>query len=426
MIFVVLYSLFFITTAIWLEASRSAVNSLSGGYIRSLEDIKSEKAEVWLKDKKPIAFALRSLSFLLTVCFTCYIYQISFITPLYTFKNDHLQSIKEILIFAGFHLIYLTLREVVGAIWLVPYRYTLLKISMPVINILRIFLKPYELILKDSYDRTKNREVKHEEHKEVSAEDEILSLVENDDKSQLEEDERRMIQGVFDLNDKQVKEAMTPRTDVVGIAIDSTPKEALKKLAETNFSRLPVYDETIDKIKGVLYFKDFLTEEDISSKPLKKFLHKAVLVPEATPLDDLLEEFRRSHHHMAIVQDKYGGTSGIITIEDILEEIVGEILDEYDEIDEEYEISKQSDDSYNIDAKATITDINKILDSSKLPVSDDFNTIGGCIYSELSRIPTQGETIKIEDFSLTVLEADERSILKVKLSFIQKEEDTQD
>ena len=416
MIFIIIYLTLFITTAIWLEASRSAVNSLSGGYIRSLEDIKSEKAEVWLKDKKPIAFALRSLSFILTVSFTCYIYQISFVKPLYVFESDNLQFAKEILVFGGFHLLYLVAREVIGAIWLVPYRYTLLNISMPVINILRIFLKPYELLLKDSYDRTKNREQNHEEHKEVSAEDEILSLIENDDNSQIEDDERRMIKGVFDLNDKQVKEAMTPRINCIGISISSTSEEALDLFRENNFSRVPVYEEKLDNIKGIIYFKDFLTVDNLSDKPLKKFLHKAMLVPENTPLDELLEEFRRTQHHMAIVQDKYGGTSGIITIEDILEEIVGEILDEYDEVDEEYEISRQEDGSYIIDAKAAIVDINKVIDSSKLPISEDFDSLEGYIYSTISRIPVKGERINLTDYSATIIEADERSILKVKIT----------
>ena len=158
---------------------------------------------------------------------------------------------------------------------------------MPVINILRIFLKPYELLLKDSYDRTKVREQNHEEHKEVSAEDEILSLLENEDESQIEDDEKRMIKGVFDLNDKQVKEAMTPRIKCNAISVTATPEEALELFSETNFSRLPVYEENLDNVKGIIYFKDFLTVTDLTEKPLKKFLHKAMLVPENTPLDEL-------------------------------------------------------------------------------------------------------------------------------------------
>ena len=118
---------------------------------------------------------------------------------------------------------------------------------------------------------------------------------------------------------------------------------------------------------------------------------------------------------MAIVQDKYGGTSGIISIEDILEEIVGEILDEYDDLDEIHNNPKQDDGSFIIDAKATIIDINKIIEPQQLPVCEDFDTIGGYIYSKISRIPTSGETIELENYSATILEADERSILKIKM-----------
>jgi putative hemolysin len=411
-----IFSILFIAVAIWLEAVRSAINSLSGGYVRSLDEKKARKAELWNKDKKAYSFVLRALSFILTISFTCFIYHVSFVKPLYTFENDQVQTIKQLIVFALLHCLYLICREAIGAVWLSTYRYSLLKLSMPIINILRMILKPYELILQNSYKHTKKNEEKNHDDQEASAEDEILSLVENDDKSQLEDDERRMIQGVFDLNDKIVKEAMTPRIDVIGINIDQTPEEAIKALSSTNFSRLPVYEENLDNIKGLIYAKDFLDQRNISSKNLKSYLHKSVLVPESTPLDDLLEEFRRSHHHMAIVQDEYGGTNGIITIEDILEEIVGEILDEYDDIDSEYEITSHEDESYTIDAKATIDDINKVITGPKLPDEDDFDNIGGCIYTAISRIPTQGEIIQLQDYEVCILAADERSILKIKLS----------
>ena len=132
-------------------------------------------------------------------------------------------------------------------------------------------------------------------------------------------------------------------------------------------------------------------------------------------LDILLEEFKESQNHFAVVLDPYGGTAGIITIEDILEEIVGEIRDEYDDIGEEYEIKSLQGGEMILDAKAAIHDINKSLDETFLPESDDFDTIGGYIYTQISRIPVRGETIQLEKFDAHILHADDRSIIKIKL-----------
>ncbi|MCM8534571.1 MAG: hemolysin family protein [Lentisphaeraceae bacterium] len=424
----IIYSLAFILVAIWLEAARSAINSLSGGYIRSLEESKSIKAETWLRDKKPYSFVLRSLSFIITIAFSCFIYHISFVDPIYIFPHNGLQAVKQVIVFILFHALYLISRETVGAIWISYYRYSLLKFSIPIINILRVIMKPYELILINSFEKAKLRDEADQTEQDVSTEHEILSLVENDVNMELEDDERRMIKGVFDLNDKIVKEAMTPRTDVIGINIEKSAEEAIQLLEETNFSRMPVYEENMDNIIGMIYFKDFLKSKDITEKPLKDFLHKCMLVPKTTPLDELLEEFRRTQHHMAIVQDDWGGTSGLITIEDILEEIVGEIFDEYDELGSECEISCLGNGEYILDAKATIDDINKVLieDDPVLPFDEHFDTIGGYIYRTVSRIPVQGEAIELDNYIAKVLEADERSILRVALSKIEKEENLED
>ena len=409
--------------AVWLDAVRAAVNSISGGYVRSLDDGKRERAEKWLEQQKEYGFILRALSFCTTVIFTCYTFLHVIVEPFFTFKDQTLQNIKSFIVFMLVMALYLILKETFGTIWISFYRYSLLKFSLPVISIFRIFLKPYEMILMHSFKKAGEREeVVPEENKDSIAENEILSLVESDENGELEEDEIRMIKGVFDLNDKVVKEVMTPRVKVEAIESKSTIKEAIDKFVETNLSRLPVYEENIDNIVGILYAKDFIDESKLKGE-LSSLYHKPHVVSESRELDNLLEEFKTSQNHFAVVLDPYGGTSGIITIEDILEEIVGEILDEYDDIGEEYEIKNLKDGELILDAKAAIHDINKTLDDTHLPESDDFDTIGGYIYTQVSRIPVKGEVIQLDSYQAHILHADERSIVKVKLTPNKSEEE---
>jgi len=401
--------------AVWLDAIRAAINSLSGGYVRSLDEDKSARAEKWLEQQKQLGFILRALSFLTTVCMTCYTYQNIIEDPIIILENESLQQIKQISIFFLILFLFIILKETLGTVWISFYRYNLLKFSLPIIQVLRVLLKPYELILMHSYRKAAEREEEQpEENKDSIAENEILSLVEGGEKGELEEDEIRMIKGVFDLNDKQVKEAMTPRVDVQAVASSLTVREAIDKFVETNFSRLPVYNETVDDIVGIIYAKDFIDSSKLNGS-LESLYHKPTFVPETRELDELLEQFKASQNHFAVVLDPYGGTSGIITIEDILEEIVGEIRDEYDEIKEEYEIKVKPDGEMILDAKAAIHDINKSLDETLLPESDDFDTIGGYIYTQISRIPVRGETIQLQNYDAYILHADDRSIVKVKL-----------
>lgn len=411
------------TLAVWLDAVRAAVNSISGGYVRSLDDKKRTRAEKWLEQRKEYGFILRSLSFITTVLFTCYSYFHLIVRPFFNFKGESFEDLKRVLIFILILALYLILKETLGTIWISFYRYNLLKFSLPAIKVIRIFLKPYELILMHSFKKAEEREEETpEENKDSIAENEILSLVEGDDNGELEEDEIRMIKGVFDLNDKVVKEAMTPRVEVQAVESKSSIQEAISKFVETNLSRLPVYDDNIDNIIGVLFAKDFIDENKLKGD-LKALLHKPLMVSENKELDKLLEEFKASQNHFAVVLDPYGGTSGIITIEDILEEIVGEILDEYDDINGEYEIKNMKDGELILDAKAAIHDINKTLDDTLLPEADDFDTIGGYIYTQISRIPVSGEVIQLDRYQAHILHADERSITKIKLIPNKSEED---
>ena len=403
-------------TAIWLDAIRAAINSLSGGYIRSLNQAKSSKAEKWLNKQREYGFILRALSFLVTAMYTTKCYYHTIVNPFYIFDDKSFQSVKETCIFALLLLLFLILKETLGTIWFSHYRYTLLRFSIPLINLLHLPLKFYELILMHSLKKAKARENITELGKEVSPEHEILSLVESNESGTLEDDEKRMIQGVFDLNDTMVLEAMTPRVKVIAICIDNTIEQARAVLVESTFSRLPVYDKNIDSIIGLLYAKDFINHEKTKDSNLETLMHSAQFTPDDKPLDELLEDFKKSQCHFAVVNDKFGGTAGIITIEDVLEEIVGDIKDEFDNDDEAPDIKKSIDGTLTINAETPLDDINKILPGNIIPDHDGYETIGGCIYSEISRIPAIGEIIELNKYTAEILDADERSIIKLKLT----------
>ncbi len=258
-----------------------------------------------------------------------------------------------------------------------------------------------------------------------SAEDEIMSFVEDDDEDggehALEEDEKRMIKGIFDLDDAQVREIMTPRVDLAALPNSATVAEAREKFIESGHSRIPVYHGTIDEIKGVLYAKDFLSDS-ANDKTLDELAHHPLFVPDSKNVSSLLKEFKNSSIHVAIIIDEYGGTSGVVTLEDILEKIVGEIRDEYDDEEEGESIPEVLEDgSIIFEARTLISKVNDYLDID-IPDDENVDTIGGFTCREFGRIPEVGETLKLEDIALiTVVEADQRKIISVKIKAMNDE-----
>ena len=229
------------------------------------------------------------------------------------------------------------------------------------------------------------------------------------DYENLDHSRQDMIKGVFDLSKKNVRDTMIPRVDIVALDIKTELKNLLKTVHDAGHSRLPVYEETIDNIVGILYAKDLLKLllEKQKKFQLKKFLHSPYFVPETMPLDELLLEFKLRKLHLAIVVDEYGGVDGIITMEDILEEIVGDINDEFDS-ETLPEIEKIKDHVYDVDSRMTLEDFNSELDLH-LPV-DDFDTIGGYVFDLFGKVPEQEEeitedgiTYKIKDIKGTVI-----------------------
>ena len=231
----------------------------------------------------------------------------------------------------------------------------------------------------------------------------------------LEAEEEQMIQAVIELGDQRIHEVMVPRIAMVTLRATASMDEAIDTVIDGGHSRIPVYEETIDEIIGILYAKDllpFLKESATERPSLRSILRTPVFVPESMSVDDLLHEFQRRKIHIAIVLDEYGGTAGLVTIEDLLEEIVGEIQDEYDE--EEPLIVKISDDEARIDGRADVDDLAELFDTNLgLEDGDEYDTVGGLIYHRIGGVPKPGDHVVVDGLTLTVESIDGRRVGKV-------------
>ncbi|MBN2218180.1 MAG: HlyC/CorC family transporter [Pirellulales bacterium] len=258
---------------------------------------------------------------------------------------------------------------------------------------------------------------------EESFEDEIRTIVtEGHREGLLEEDAREMIESVMELGDVDVSEIMTPRTDMVSMSTSLSWDEAVAFVVKQGHTRIPAYDKNRDDIIGVLYAKDLLPELAKDAAPGERswtaLLREPYFVPETKPIDVLLQEFQRTRHHMAIVLDEYGGVSGLVTLEDVLEEIVGEISDEYDK-DLVDGIRQLGDGAFEALGKVHVDEINERL-GLNLPEDGEFDTIGGLVFSELGHVPLVGEEVASHQVRVTVLEATRRRILRVRLETLPR------
>ncbi len=248
----------------------------------------------------------------------------------------------------------------------------------------------------------------------LAREEEFRLLVDvGEEEGIIEEEERDMIEGVFDLGDTVAREVMVPRIDIVGVEANTPVREALDVILDCGHSRLPVYEETIDQIVGLLYAKDLprYLRDPSGEARARDIMRPAYYIPESKRIDALLSELKRMKVHIAIVVDEYGGTAGLVTIEDLLEEIVGEIQDEYDVEEPLSETISAQEIIY--DARVDIDDVNYELDLD-LP-TDESDTLGGLIYTRLGRVPVVGDEVQIDHVRLVVLTMDGRRIGRVKL-----------
>lgn len=406
---------------LWITCVYESLCSLTGGRIRKIESKSqklAERLENWLEKEDSYRAELKLLLFLSAATLAGVIYHL-----LLEVADAAFAERWGWLIVLGTLAVLTIIAEMIARVILYRYDILLLKFSMPLVSALSetVFL-PMTTLLGLVSQTTDDWNKQDATTDKVSVEDEIMSFVENytdDAENDLEEGEKQMIRGILDLGDMLVREIMTPRVDLDAMSVNSSAEEAKRLFIETGRSRIPVYGRSIDEIHGIIYAKDFIDASKIAGKTLNQLSHKPLFIPETKKVAELLDEFRRSHVHFAVIIDEYGGTSGIITLEDIIEEIVGEVHDEYDTEEDIKQLPQlMSDGTILLEARTLIADINEIADIH-IPDDDSADTIGGFICSELGRIPESGEIYTIPDqASFRIVKADTRKIIQLQLTIL--------
>lgn len=304
--------------------------------------------------------------------------------------------------------------------WFVP-RTTLLFVP------LHTLLRPFTAIA----ERVAGGDYSDEEFK-AEKEEELRSLVESEGETGvLEEGERDMIEGVFGFHDRVVREVMVPRVDITAVEQSGTLADLLTTIREAGHSRVPIYDESLDTIRGIVYAKDLLQLLEIradldTSSPLRllvdgipttagetlHLLHEPYYVPETKKIDQLLRDLRVARNRLAVVVDEYGGTAGLVTTEDLIEEIVGDLQDEFDEEEDLYHW-KTPDETLVVNPRINMEELNDLLESDL--ASDGFDTLGGFIYNHLGHVPEAGQAIRVPDFEIRIVSVDGQRIQSVEM-----------
>ena len=268
--------------------------------------------------------------------------------------------------------------------------------TVGVIKTIATFTAPFVKFLTFSTNVVSKLFGVSETEEETVTEEEIRMMVDvGEEKGIIEKEEREMINNVFEFNDTVVSEIMVPRTEIYAVDMNLSISKVIEEITNDDdfrYSRIPVYDETIDEIKGVVYIKDILLSTKNKNVKIKNLVKDAYYVPETKPVNELFEELRKNRLQIAIVVDEYGGTAGVVTMEDILEEIVGEIYDEYDEVKMVYE--KIDENTYILNGSMSVSEVEKVLDIT-IP-EGDYDTISGYLVEELGRIPSEKEKPVIE------------------------------
>jgi gliding motility-associated protein GldE len=283
-----------------------------------------------------------------------------------------------------------------------------------IIYYLRIILNPFSSILVSSTSFIDKRIKKKGHQISVDELSQALELTSDDNKT---EEDHKILEGIVKFGNTDVKQVMTSRVDTICIDITKPFSEVLDTILKSGYSRIPIFSESFDNVKGVLYIKDILPHIQKEEFDWTKIIRDPFFVPENKKIDDLLREFQTKKIHLAVVVDEYGGSSGIISLEDILEEIVGEISDEFDDDDLVY--SKLDDLNYVFEGKTSLNDMYRVLDIEGEEFEEakgETETLGGLTLELFGKIPVKGEKIKLNEYQITIEAADKRRVKRVKLS----------
>jgi len=386
------------------SAVRSSLLNTHPAQLIDLRDQDPEKVDkvLTILDKKRLRISLR-ISLILMHFLIC-----ASIILLLTHLIPTIQIWLLFLIVTGSAVLVLTLEFAIEGLVLHNPETWALKLA-PVGDLMEIFFTPIAALMMAVLGSPEALQTRLS----PVTEEEIKSWVNSaQGTSALEKDEREMIYSIFQFGETLSREIMVPRIDITALDVNSSGLDAIRAFTRSGHSRVPVFDETIDNIIGLLYAKDLLQVDSSSHEitDIRPFLRKAYFIPESKNVDELLREMQAQGIHMAIVVDEYGGTAGVVTLEDIVEEIVGEIRDEYDQ-GEEHQVQRLSDDEYVFSGRVALDDV---FDNLRVDLSGDMaDTLGGFIYSHIGRVPLGGEQIKIDGWVLTVAQVSGRRIRKI-------------
>lgn len=314
-----------------------------------------------------------------------------------------------------FSLVYMLVARIIPHVLSESYADRISLAALPIISSLTLVLYVFVWPLQKIEDRLLSHAMSaSDEEDRPSTEDEVISLLEDTDEEELEEEEREIIRSVFEFGETVAREIMTPRIDISGIRDTLTVDECIEQVKESRHSRFPIYHENIDDVVGMVHVKDLLrlAAAGEGETSIGQLVKRIDFVPETMPLNDLLQLMKKSRSQIVLVVDEYGGTEGLVTMEDVIEELVGEIEDEYDL--EEKEFHRRPDGSIMVKARMPIYELNEELDA-KLPESEEYDSLGGYVYSELGRIPKVGETLEAPGYTLRIHSASARQILVVQM-----------
>jgi putative hemolysin len=288
---------------------------------------------------------------------------------------------------------------------------------VPVVSLIYIFFFPLTLVIDKglSFFISILRLTESEEERLFRPE-ELQSLLElGEEQGELEAEEKELLHSIFEFGDTIVREIMIPRTDMVCVSHDTTTEDLIGTIKFKGHTRIPVFEETIDRIRGIINAKDLLpsVSDKQASVDLLELARPAIFVPESKKIDDLLKLFQKERQHMAIVVDEYGGTAGLVTLEDVLEEIVGEIRDEYDREVDLYKIIDET--SLLVNAKIDVHSLNELIDIN-IPEQEEYDTLGGFIFDLTGSVPGENDVVHFGAYELVMVKVERNRIVNVRIN----------
>ena len=292
--------------------------------------------------------------------------------------------------------------------------------SAPILRIFLAVLGPLNFIFAQ-WKRLISHLFRHSPDAGITEEELITMVDQAENEGGLDQEESALIRSAIEFGDLEVEEILTPRVDIVAVEDTDTMDEIARVFAESGYSRLPVYHEDIDNIVGVIHEKDFHAARYHGQNDVSALVSNILYTTATTKISDLLRILQKAKAHMVIVVDEYGGTEGLCTLEDIVEELVGEIWDEHDEVIEEFR--QQADGSYLISCNANLTDL---YDLSSMQGENDSNTVSGWVMEEVGRVPEVGDHFVYEDLDVTVTEVDHRRVLEIRVVVLPQKKEEQD